>query len=70
MLLHLIAVALFVGSIAVPVCPLRFAYRFVKKARNPAIASGEQLMVPAPPSALSGHVSTAGVAFLNALRIR
>ena len=31
MLLHSIAVALFVGSIAVPVCLLRFVYRFVKK---------------------------------------
>lgn len=32
MLLHLIAAALFVGSIAVPVCLLRFVYRFLKPA--------------------------------------
>jgi len=31
MLLHLIAVALLVATIAVPLCLLRFAYRFVKK---------------------------------------
>ena len=31
MLLHLIAVALVVGTIVVPLCLLRFVYRFVKK---------------------------------------
>ena len=31
MLLHLIAAALFVGSIAVNVCLVRFVYQFVKK---------------------------------------
>ena len=31
MLLHLIAVALFVGAMAVPLCLLRFVYRFVRK---------------------------------------
>ena len=31
MLVHLIAVALTVGTIVVPVCVFRFAYRFVKK---------------------------------------
>ena len=31
MLLHVIAVALVVGTIAVPLCLLRFVYRFVKK---------------------------------------
>ena len=31
MLLHMISVALFVGSIAVPVYLLRYVYRFAKK---------------------------------------
>lgn len=31
MLLHLIAVALFVATIAAPLCLLRFVYRFAKK---------------------------------------
>jgi hypothetical protein len=31
MLVHLIAVALVVGTIVVPVCLFRFVYRFVKK---------------------------------------
>jgi hypothetical protein len=31
MLLHLFAVARIVGTIAVPLCLLRFVYRFVKK---------------------------------------
>ncbi len=31
MLLHLLAVVLVVGTIAVPLCVLRFVYRFVKK---------------------------------------
>ena len=34
MLLHLIAVALAVGTIVVPVCVLHFMYRFVKKPAN------------------------------------
>ena len=31
MLLHVIAVALFVGAIAVPLCLLRFVYGLVRK---------------------------------------
>jgi hypothetical protein len=31
MLVHLIAVALTVGTIVVPVCLFRFVYRFLKK---------------------------------------
>ena len=31
MLVHLIAVALTIGTILVPVCLFRFVYRFVKK---------------------------------------
>jgi len=39
MLLHLLAVALVVGTIAVPLCLLRFAHRFLRNPANPAIAS-------------------------------
>ncbi len=42
MLLHLIAVALVVGTIAVPLCVLRFVYSFVKKpaTRREPVANG------------------------------
>ena len=39
MLLHLLAVALVVGTIAVPLCLLRFAHPFLRNPANPAIAS-------------------------------
>lgn len=42
MLLHAIAVALVVGTIAVPLCLFRFVYRFAKKPATPAGADSFQ----------------------------